>query len=229
MLKYLGQIFASILFAATLSSGAVAQTFNEVGDAGQTLATAQWVPGGTTTIQGNLQTAGDVDLYRFSLGTAGIVTINGWGVEGSVPDCASNTYPVIDANLILFNGAGLPLWGDDDGDSAAHCYGSRVELNLPAGTYYLAFGENNIEAYDAANNPICDNDSDDCSSSTTPLAYFDADGEETGPYTITFSKPTSGGGNAGSVASVPGPTGLVLLPLLLAVGVIGSRTLRRRA
>lgn len=217
--KYGRCFWASILMGLALSAGAAAQTFNESGDAGQTLATAQAVPPGTTTIKGNLQTEGDVDLYRFTLSASGSITIRGYGDE------ASETCRIIDANLILFNSAGLPLWGNDDGYDATICLGSEIVLNLPAGTYYLAFGDNNIEAMNSSNVEICSNDDGDCSAGTTPLSYFESSGDDTGPYTITFSRAL---GSSGTTA-VPGPTGFILLPLLVALGLIGGRTLRRRA
>lgn len=217
------RLLAAIMVTATLSAGAVAQTFNEVGDAGQTLATAQAVPGGVTTIQGNTQSPGDVDLYRFSVTTAGSVTITAWGADAA-PSCPP--YPTIDANLILFNGAGVPLWGDDDGDPA-HCYGSQIVMNLAAGNYYVAFGENNIEAMGPIDEYICGNDDAACTDAVTPLHHFLADGDATGAYTITFSQPT--GGSPSKVAAVPGPTGIILLPLLAVMGIAGASRLKRRA
>lgn len=223
MLKNWVRLLASIMVTATLSAGAVAQTFNEMGDAGQTLATAQTVPGGVTTIQGNTQSPGDVDLYRFSVTTAGSVTITAWGADAA-PSCPP--YPTIDANLILFNGAGVPLWGDDDSDPA-HCYGSQIVMNLAAGNYYLAFGENNIEAMGPIDEYICSNDDGDCTGDGTPLDHFLAGGEAAGAYTITFSQAT--GGSRSNVAAVPGPTGILLLPLLAVMGIAGASRLKRRS
>ena len=222
MFKQWVRILASLVAAATLSAGAAAQTFNESGDAGQTLATAQAVPAGTTTIHGTLGAAGDVDLYRFTLTTAGSITIRAWG-----EDETEEGYRYPDANLILFAGNGLPLWGDDDSYDSVMYYGSQIVLNLPAGTYYLAFGDNNVEAYDSNDDHICGNDSDDCSSATTPMDYMEG-GSTTGPYTITFSRPV-GAAVQGAVAAVPGPTGWLLLPLLAVVGLAGARRFRRRA
>lgn len=220
MWKHCGRVLAAILVTATLSAGVAAQTFNEVGDAGQTLATAQVVPGGVTVIQGNLQTPGDVDLYRFSLSTAGRVTIRGWSGTYAGSDCS------IDSNLILFNSAGEPLWGDDDGDPE-NCVGSQIELNLPVGYFLIAYGGNDIEALDANGDSICGNDDGECVDASSPLGSFDSSGDDIGSYVITFSQST--GGVRNSIAAVPGPTGLLLLPLLAVIGFVGSRTLKRRA
>lgn len=227
MFKQWVRILASLVAAATLSAGAAAQTFTEGADAGQTLATAQAVPAGTTTIHGTLGTAGDVDLYSFTVSTAGIVTIRAWGNE------EQGNCRVIDANLILFNGAGNPLWGDDDGYAGTVCLGSQIVLNLAAGTYYLAFGNDNIEAFYTTTSDgfLCGNDVGDCSTSTGVLDHFISNGDApTGPYTITFALPAGGGGTGpSSVAAVPGPTGWLLLPLLAVVGLAGARRFRRRA
>lgn len=229
MLRGLKRALALVSLSAVFSAGAYAQTFTEVGDAGATPAAAQAVPGAVVRIEGNLQGPGDVDVYRFTLDSPGLVTIDAWGVEGASPTCAGG-YPTIDANLILMDAARLPLWGDDDSDPN-HCYGSRIELNLPAGSYYLAFGENNIVAQDAGGAYLCDNDAaGDCALVTTPVDRFGASGGEAGAYVITFSRATGGAaGPVGSVAPVPGPVGLALLPLLLAMGWLGSRALGRRA
>ena len=93
------------------------------------------------------------------------------------------------------------------------------------------FGENNIVAQDAGGAYLCDNDdAGDCASVTTPVDRFGASGDNAGAYVITFSRATGGAaGPVGSVAPVPGPVGLALLPLLLAMGWLGSRALGRRA
>ena len=52
MFKHGVRLLAAVLASMTLSVGVAAQTFTEVGDAGNTPATAQTVPASTTRIEG---------------------------------------------------------------------------------------------------------------------------------------------------------------------------------
>jgi hypothetical protein len=215
-LIYKGEIVNKLLRRSTLalacmvaSSVAFAATYTESGDAGQTLATAQAVAPGTTQINGGLGFSGDVDLYRLDFSTSTTVTFHATSAG--------------DPNLILFDAAGHGLWGDDDGGGGL---ASQIVWNVTPGTYYLAYGQNNIYGMDASNNMFCGDDTGDCSADTTSvLDHFDSIGTFTGPYTITLSAATAG---AAAPTSIPtlSEWGMILLSSLLALGTIF--TLRRK-
>ena len=204
----------SILTLACLvaSSGAFAATYTESGDAGQTLATAQAVPSGTTQINGTLGFGGDADLYRLDFSTSTTVTFFATSAE--------------DPNLILFDSAGHGLWGDDDSGGGLD---SQIIWNVVPGTYYLAYGENNIWAEDASNVVFCSNGTGDCTADTTSvLDHINGNNDGiTGPYTITLSAATDGGA-APAPTSIPtlSEWGMILLSSLLALGTIFA--LRRK-
>jgi hypothetical protein len=186
-----------------VSSSALAAIYTESGDAGQALASAQTVAPGTTQINGTLGVVGDVDLYRLDFSTSTTVTFHATSAS--------------DPNLILFDAAGHGLWGDDDGGGGL---ASQIVWNVTPGTYYLAYGQNNIEGADGSNNEFCGNDSGDCSADTTSvLDHFDSFGSFTGPYTITLSAATAG---AAAPTSIPtlSEWGMILLSGLLALGTI---------
>jgi len=192
-----------------VSSSALAAIYTESGDAGQTLASAQTVAPGTTQINGTLGFGGDVDLYRLDFSTTTAVTFYATSA--------------VDPNLILFDAAGHGLWGDDDSGAGLD---SQIVWNVTPGTYYLAYGNNNIGAADALNNEFCYNDSGDCSADTTSvLDHFNSSGGATGPYTITLSAATA---SAAAPASIPtlSEWGMIILSSLLALGAI--LTLRRQ-
>lgn len=196
-----------------VSASALAAVYTESGDAGQTLASAQTVATGTTQINGTLGFENDIDLYRLDFSTSAAVTFYATSAD--------------DPNLILFDAAGHGLWGDDDGGTSLD---SQIVWNVTPGTYYLAYGENNIEAADASDTEFCGNDSDDCSADTTSvLDHFNSDETTTGPYTITLSAATAGAAAPASApASIPtlSEWGMILLSGLLALGAI--LTLRRK-
>lgn len=197
----------AVVLTCAYATSASAITYNEVGDAGQTIATAQAVANGTTEIQGSLQNHGDVDLFSFSLGTSTTLTINGLGDY-------DNTF--IDANLVLFDGLGHGIEGDDDGGSGLD---SRISLTLDAGNYLIAFGNNNIDARDSLGNHFIGNDSGYVGLTSETLFSWSSWGYETGDYRITFST---------AVSVVPLPAALPLFGAgILAMGFAGWRKQRQ--
>jgi hypothetical protein len=109
-----------VVAAATMVSGpASAAIFTEVGDAGQTLATAQIAGafGGASplsTIFGSLSSSTDADLYLINIThplTFSATTIGG----------------ALDTQLFLFNLGGAPVFMNDDAD------GLTLQSTLPAG------------------------------------------------------------------------------------------------
>ncbi|UCV09190.1 DVUA0089 family protein [Dechloromonas denitrificans] len=98
------------------SQSATALPYTEVGDAGYSLATAQLLPGATTSISGTLDT---VDIYRFS-----------WAGGLFSASTSSNFDPM----LYVFNLAGNTLAFNDDNYSLQ----SYVAVSLARGDYLLA-------------------------------------------------------------------------------------------
>ena len=185
----------AILFAGQ----AIAVPIAEVGDAGETLATAQTVGAGTTSINGGI--AGGADLFQF-----------GWGGGAfSADTLGSGT----DTQLFLFDAFGVGVWANDD-----H-FGLLSEITdaaLSAGTYYIGISSFDYDPRDAGNNlmfpsfpfgsqfgPI-DGDALDHWSGPSFTAF---------EYSINFNSETT---------SVPEPGTL----LLLGAGLLGLGLRRRR-
>jgi hypothetical protein len=200
---------AALSLSLALAGAASAATYNEVGDAGATIATAQAVAAGTTTINGSLQSPFDVDLYSFTLASATSIVIDGlgWALSG------------IDSNLILFDGLGHGIFGDDDSGPAT--LESRISLTLAAGSYLLAYGDNNIYSYDSLNHYVIGDDDGFVGLTSNTHDHFMAYGGRTGAYQINFSTAVDG------PAAVPLPASLPLM-LVAVGGMAGLRRARRK-
>lgn len=222
-MKYL-LTFASLALLGAAQSASAAHIYAEVGDAGQTLATAQLVPGGTEIITG-FGTSADPD-------SADIFAFN-WGGGGLLID-TFQADTEMDTQLQLFDSSGFGILGNDDHGGA--CTGTPggdfqscldLSAGLAAGTYYLAITGFNNDALDASNNlifPCLFGTSDQCAADPLagPLAgWGDATpSDDTSSYTINFSAATSDGGPA----PMPEPGILVLL----GIGLAGLAITRRR-
>lgn len=168
------------------------------------------MPGGITQITGSVGFPGDVDLYKLTFDSTATVTFDGISSQ--------------DSNLMLFDAAGHALWGDDDSGEG---FDAQIIFTVSPGTYYLAYGANNIEAANASGDEFCSNDSGNCTWNTTDvLDHFNSTGSATFSYIVNLSQPTSGP----APAAMPVPT-LAHWGLLGLVGVIGVATagrMRRR-
>jgi hypothetical protein len=103
--------------------------FMETTDAGNTIATAVTLPPGTTVIQGSVtQETDQEDLYGFTASQDGFYTFDS---KFSGDDAGGGS---TDATLMIFNGAGQGLAGDDDSGPRLD---SRIFLELTAGEYYF--------------------------------------------------------------------------------------------
>ena len=201
-----------------LSAGGAAQAIivTETTDFGNSVGTEFILPEGTTEVLGTNFGAEDGDLFRFAYDTLTTATL-------------SLDFFTGDANLLLFNGAGNPLFGDDDGGPG---FDSEITFTFNPGEYLVGVGRNNFAGFDASGNEIIDNDHDLCATNSSCndagiLAFVDSEFGSTGgtphDYRLTFSVPTSG--VSPESESVPEPTAILGL---LALAGVGTATLKRQ-
>jgi hypothetical protein len=185
------------MFSLQLTGRAHGATIAESPDAGVTPSTALVVPSDTTQINGLIAAAGDYDLYKFALSAPVTLQI----------DMGNSLF---DDNLILFDGAGHGLAGNDDfvGDS------SQITYDLSAGTYFLAAGVNNMSAFTSTGAVFIADNAGNLDTPTT--AVLDHIGPALAPhnlsnqpYTITFSTATGAVPEPASAAAAA--WGLVVL------------------
>ena len=146
--RYLVLISRQLLVPAALAlalaaAPAHAQVWNEIGDAGALVATAQATAGvgGFTTIHGNLASAGDVDMYCIHLGSvppAGTLLAGLGCVAIQAPD------------IWLFNASGKGVL------AATTCqFGYKAiiapAVSLAPGDYYVAVSNYGVDPYAGAN------------------------------------------------------------------------------
>jgi len=192
------------LLALLGSAFANAMVIDETSDAGQTLAEALLLPGGTTGVTGQIDN--DVDLFGFSLATDTDLTIS----------AVSNAF---DMNLLVFNGMGQGLAGNDDLDRNGGCtvgnfpLDSCLTLSLVAGDYFFAVGANNVSALDINDVEIMEDDSGILGMPTANSVASFTSGTGAGSYRVSFETPSS----------VPAPASLMLAGLAL----VGLRLSRR--
>ncbi len=110
-----------------------AQTYNEIGDAGQTIGTAQnsglTVGSSAVSIFGTIGSAMDADLFQITITAPMNFTASTMG--GSILDTA----------LFLFNASGMAIYTNDDASGASLQSflpgGTPFTMTLAAGTYYI--------------------------------------------------------------------------------------------
>lgn len=211
------QAMMALAGAAALGVGfagsAEAITVNEITDFGNSVGTEFFLPEGTTEVLGTNFGAEDGDLLRFAFDTLTTATI-------------SLDFFTGDANLLLFNGAGNPLFGDDD---AGPGFDSEISFTFDPGEYLVGIGRNNFAGFDANGNEIIDNDHDLCEpnpicNEAGILAFVDSEtGSSGGPshdYRLTFSVPTSA--ISTDPTPVPEPASILGLVAISAVAAGGA-------
>lgn len=186
-----------------------AATISEVGDAGNTVGTVQNIGSGVDVIQGTIGVQGDSDLYRVFFNFTGSLTIRVFDTGGGW-----------DPNLLVFNAAGNPIGGDDDGNGTGPSgFDSRLTFNITPGFYYIGVGPNNSNGFDASSQLIVTND--DGLSPFNPsgvLSFIQGGGQGPGSYDLTFSADSAPG-------DVPEPSTFALLGgALLAIGAARFRS-----
>jgi len=146
----------AVLAALVVVAGdARSVTVLEDGDAGETLGTAQLLPGGSTPlteIQGTIATnTADVDLYRIFISDPGAFSAMTTNGDSSCdvnqnPECGTEEF---DATLALFDSTGLGVYFNDDKQE------NVGDAELPAGNqfsptvmgfYFLAIADDDVTA-----------------------------------------------------------------------------------
>ncbi|MBN4000548.1 DVUA0089 family protein [Nostoc sp. LPT] len=124
----LTKLSLSTVGTAVIALGAAgtvqAATFTEVGDAGQTLNTAQNLPGGINVIQGTISSSDDADLFSFS-----------WGGGLFNATTVGGTPFTFDTILQLFDSSGT-LIAQNENDSELTLQ-STLNLFADSGEYLL--------------------------------------------------------------------------------------------
>lgn len=127
--RRLATLAAALLLVLGAAAGARAQTWNETGDAGDLVSTAQTTlgTGAITAINGSLASSTDVDLYCVKL-----LTVPPAGLPLLELTCTVNQGP----NIYLFDATGKGVFTD------WLCSGGNKGIvapagGLPVGTYYV--------------------------------------------------------------------------------------------
>jgi hypothetical protein len=98
-------------------------------DVADSSATELDLSSGSAGVSGTLETAGDRDVFKFTLTESAAIAMNlGWTGSGSL----------VDTYLRLYNSAGTQIDSDDDGGSGTSSYNSQLTVTLGAGTYFVS-------------------------------------------------------------------------------------------
>lgn len=237
--KKLAQAVALSVFAAGLSAGhAQAVTFTQVGDTGQTLETAQVIPGGTQpldAITGTLSGPNVINLFRivlagsqtFSATTINVNTLVELPIDQQL---GSPTTLLPDPQLFLFDAAGRGVYGNDDSFGTAQASLTSGGLSPTApGTYFLAIASSGYNPISAGGSIFGDADASGIFAATgsganSPLSGFVGDGTAGGDYQISFT------GLTASAEGVPEPseTAGLIVAGVLGIGYQIRKTLKNR-
>jgi hypothetical protein len=229
MKRFASNTFGAAVLAALLvtvkSSNGV--TWTEVGDAGQTIGTAQstGVIGGQplTAIFGTIGTSGDADIYKISVQaptTFSATTVN-----------ALTTTSGLDTELYLFNSTGAAVYANDDSGASLR---STLPANnaigpVTAGIYYLAIATSGNEPVNGTNQLLFSADSP--SNIIRGPAAGVSGGESN--FDSTFADPGTGAYEidlTGALTPVPEISSTIMFGQgLLIIAIIAATRRRRRS
>jgi hypothetical protein len=220
---------ASLVALGALAAGpALADAWTEVGDAGQTQATAQITAAGSmpalTSIGGSFSSQFDVDLFvvRISNPAAFSATTVGTGLK--------------DTQLFLFTMSGKPVYMNDDDANLSATADDFLSSTLPAGSangpmaaglYLLGISLSGNDPVNAVNNFLfaggLSTDVRGPASGLSPTELADFSGatkfDEQGAYTITLT---------GADAAIPEPATGALVVLAFGLCALTSAKKGRR-
>lgn len=203
MKKQENRILARTLFAAAAFTALMAApslhalpNYAEIGDAGQTLATAQNAGGQAgstlTSITGTLSSAADADLFFFNVTNTTTFAATALGAVGS------GGFP-IDTSLFLFSANGSAVYANDDQSGTNYQAflpsGNSLLTILAPGTYYLGISLSGNEPINSVSQMLFTTDLSTAvrgpATGLNPTAVSTFNGTpnfaETGTYTVTFA------------------------------------------
>ena len=212
----MSRIFLLATGIAVMSQGAFAQTWTEVGDAGELVGTHQDTlgTGAMTTILGNLAVNTDaVDMYCID-------------IRDPLTFSATSSSPSTPLWLFDLNGNGVTSQEGYYLTTPSKITGSFVQT---AGIYYLAISMHDTLAYNSSSLDIWNNAPRSVETipngagAPGPLASWSAFGAVlgAGPYTITLTGTDYGN------CMVPEPGSVAFLAGLVALGFASRRSRRR--
>ena len=207
---------ASLLSVQNVSHAAI---FAEMGDAGQTLATAENA-GNVTGFIGTIGAAQDADLYVFTIAAAGSYRFS--DVNTTVDATAGGA---LDTAIFLFNSTGTPLVTNDDASGTS--INSSFTVTLAAGTYYFGISLSGNEPVNSSGQLLfAGYPAGDTTATRGPTSGLNPTTESTfngqsyssdvGTYSVSITN------------AVPEPSTYALLALGGAAVALGSRRLRRQ-
>lgn len=207
---------AAIVALFSVTSASAAFTWAEVGDAGDTLLTANDIVGPTgdnlTNITGTISSSTDFDLFRFSITDTTVFSATTVGTGGTLSD----------TQLFLFNANGFGVAANDDsvGLRSTLPVGNALYATLLPGDYFLAIAGYDRDPVSIAGEIFPDTPFSGVNGPTGPGGAFPISGSAgatgTGTYNIALT--------AASTASTPAPAAVWMG--LAGMGVVGM--LRRR-
>lgn len=201
-----------------------AQTYNEIGDAGQTIGTAQssglTITNATASIFGTIESPTDADIFSIQINTPMLFTAT--TVGGSI----------LDTSLFLFNNLGNAIYTNDDANGSSFQStlpaGSSFTMTLAPGLYYIAISLSGNEPINSNGQllfaPYIGGNSTSVRGpaagiNPTTLANFNGlnSFDETGAYRIDFT-----------IAPVPEPSTVALVVIGVGAAGVALRKRRRR-
>lgn len=175
-----------LVICVLISVAAQATPYTENPDAGETLATSQLLPDGTTSLSGFVGSA-DADIFEFEW-AGGLFDVNSFGSG-------------FDTVLSLFDASGFGVWLNDDTGGPL----SALSAALSSGTYYLGVSgfpyvpvsssgliwiTGDVPNGEAPNGP----------GALNPLSDWNNAAAATGNYVLNFRVPTGAVSAPGSIA-----------------------------